>query len=1092
MKRDSVLILLALIATVCSFTSVTSAFAAGPVQEAATVESDAAEISASTISALKLRSIGPAFMSGRIGDLAIDPNNPNVWYVAAGSGNLWKTTNAGTTFEPIFDDQPSYSIGCVTIDPSNSNTLWVGTGENNGGRHIGFGDGIYVSHDAGRTFKQMGLKKTEHISKIIVHPKNPKVVFVASQGPLWSGGGERGLFKTTDGGETWTNVLSRGKYTGVTDVAMDPKNPNVLYAATHQRLRTVWALMNTGPESGIHKSTDGGATWVELKNGLPSGDKGKMSLQVSPQKSNVVYAAIELNGPKGGFWRSEDFGASWTKMSDYVAGGTGPHYYQEIYCDPHRFDVVYHANVQLGRTEDGGKTFEAVSKETKHVDNHAVAFSPTDPNFLLVGCDGGVYRSYDYAKTYQHCGNLPLTQYYKVDVDYDYPFYHVVGGTQDNNSHYGPTRTGNEQGIRNSDWKITIGGDGHDNAIDPTDPNIIYCESQQGYLRRYDRRTGQSVDIRPRPAAGEADFRFNWDSPILISPHDHKRLYFGSKHLHRSDDRGDSWATVSPDLSRNVDRFTLKMMDRVWSIDAGYDLYAMSQYGNITSISESPIEEGLLYVGTDDGLIQISEDGGENWRTVESIYGVPEYSFVNDIKADRHDANTLYACLDNHKTGDYKPYLVKSTDRGKTWSMMTGDLPDNHLVWRIEQDHDAPGLFFLGTEFGIFCSLNAGENWHKLSGAPTIPFRDLAIQTRENDLVGASFGRGFYVLDDYSPLRELSVELMAENEAYIFPIRDAMWYIPADHLGGPKGWQGDSFFQTPNPDFGAMMTYFVRDDLKTKKQIRQAAEAQLKQAGKDVPKPSWEELEAESLEEPPSLFFEISSGDSVVARVDGSTSKGIHRMTWDLRYTGIFGRGGPMVAPGEYSVQAFKAVDGEVTPLGEARSLNVVSIVESTLEGEPIEDTIEFQMEIAKLQESIQAATSSLKTALERIDAIQAAIKRSPNGTAELMRQARKLELSLKAAEKQLDGDSVKESKFEQTVPSVGGRVGNVLYGSLGNTYGFTKTQREQIEIAQEEFDAVAAEVRDLLEIDFKAFEGELNEAGIPWTSGRGIPDPAR
>ena len=476
-------------------------------------EKKESKINSGLLSALKLRSIGPAFMSGRIADIAIDQNNPNIWIVGVGSGNVWKTTNAGTTFEPIFEKYSSYSIGCVTIDPNNSDTIWVGTGENVGGRHAGYGDGVYVSHDGGKSFKNVGLKDSEHISKIIVHPDDSNTIFVASQGPLWSAGGERGLFKSIDGGKSWENVLSKGEYTGVTDVVMDPRDPDVLYACTHQRHRTVWALLNTGPESGVHKSVDGGQTWKELTNGIPGGDKGKMSIQVSPQKSNVVYVTIELPNRKGGFYRSGNGGNSWEKMSDYVSGGTGPHYYQEIYCDPHRFDVLYHANVRLGRTEDGGKTWDTVSTTTKHVDNHAVAFNPNDKNFVVVGCDGGIYKSYDYAKTYQFCANLPLTQFYKVDVDYDFPFYHVVGGTQDNNTQYGPARTGNVQGIRNADWIITIGGDGHDNAIDPEDPNIMYCESQQGYLRRFDRKTGESVDIRPRPGKDEVDFRFNWDFP---------------------------------------------------------------------------------------------------------------------------------------------------------------------------------------------------------------------------------------------------------------------------------------------------------------------------------------------------------------------------------------------------------------------------------------------------------------------------------------------------------------------------------------------------------------------------------------------------
>lgn len=1071
------------------------AFSSAFGQEKAEEKKEAA-LDASLLSGLKLRSIGPAFMSGRIADIAIDHNNPNIWYVGAGSGGVWKTTNAGTTFEPIFDSYDSYSIGCITIDPSNSNTVWVGSGENVGGRHCGFGDGIYVSHDGGKKFTNTGLKQSEHLSKIIVHPRNSQIVFAASQGPLWSPGGERGLFKSADGGKTWKNVLSKGEYTGVTDVVIDPKNPRVMYAATHQRHRTVWALLNTGPESGIYKSTDDGDNWQELKSGLPAGDKGKISLQVSPQKNNVVYATIELPNREGGFFRSEDFGNSWNKMSDYVAGGTGPHYYQEIYCDPHRFDVIYHANVQLGRSEDGGKTWSDVAKRSKHVDNHAVAFNPNDPNFVLVGCDGGVYKSYDYAKTYQFCDNLPLTQFYKVDVDNEFPFYNVVGGTQDNNTQYGPSRTPNVQGIRNSDWKITIGGDGHDNAIDPEDPNIIYCESQEGYLRRYDRRTGQSVDIRPRPGAGEADFRFNWDSPILISPHDHKRLYFGSKHVHRTDDRGDSWTTISPDLSRNNNRFDLKIMGRVWGIDAGFDLLAMSQYGNVTSISESPVVANLLYAGTDDGLIQVTEDGGENWREIDEVFGIPKYAFVNDIKADKHDADTVYAALDDHKNGDYKPYLIKSNDRGQTWTSMVGDLPDRHLVWRIEQDHENKDLFFLGTEFGVFCSLNAGENWIKLSGgAPNIPFRDLAIQERENDLVGATFGRSFYVLDDYSALRELSEDLVKDSDFHLFPIRQALWYVQSDNLGGAVGAQGDSFFRTPNPDFGATFTYYIKEELKTKKQLRQEKEKEIAKDGGDAPIPSWDELRAEEKEEAPAVYFEVyDQSKTLVARVDGSNSKGIHRTSWNLRYSGFPGgrRGGgsgPLVAPGTYSTQAFKRVNGEVSKLGEEGSFEVVSIVEPSIESEDRAKTLEFLMDVAKLRNVISATSQTLSKAIEEIETSKKAIAGSPNGTDELMQKARELEIAMKDANVELNGDPVKIERFESTVPSVGNRVGSALFGSFRNTHGVTKTQREQVDIARKEFKTLSAKIRNLVEKDLPEFERRLNDAGIPWTPGRVIPD---
>ena len=661
-----------------------------------------------TFSGLSLRAIGPALMSGRIADVAVDPAAPNTWYVAAGSGNLWKTTNAGTTWEPIFEHYGAYSIGCVTVDPRSSATLWVGTGEAVGGRHVSYGDGVYRSLDGGKTFQNMGLGQSEHLAKIVVDPRNSAVVYVAAQGPLWAPGGQRGLFKTTDGGATWQPVLVKGPYTGVTDVALDPRNPDVVLAVTHQRHRTVAALINGGPESGIHKSVDGGVTWRQLTNGLPSEDLGKISIALSPQQPDVVYATIELAGRTGGFWRSADGGESWTRMSDYASGGTGPHYYQEIWPDPHRFDVVYHANVQLGRTEDGGRTWQTVESPWKHVDNHAVAFHPQDRDMLLVGCDGGLYRSYDYGRTFQYCANLPLTQFYKVSVDTETPFYHIVGGTQDNSTQYGPSRTRDESGIRNSDWRITISGDGQDCAIDPADPNTIYCETQEGFLRRYDRRTGTSLDIQPQPGPNDEPLRFNWDAPVLISPHSSTRLYFGSQHLHRSDDRGNSWTTVSPDLSRGLDRFRMKLMGRVWSIDAAWDLLAMSQFGTITSIAESPLQEGLIYVGTDDGLVQVTEDGGQNWRKIDKIYGVPEFSFVNDLKADLHDANTVYAVLDNHKTGDFQPYVLKSTDRGQSWTSIVGDLPARHIVWRIVQDHVQPNLLFLATEFGLFFTVDGG------------------------------------------------------------------------------------------------------------------------------------------------------------------------------------------------------------------------------------------------------------------------------------------------------------------------------------------------------------------------------------------------
>jgi photosystem II stability/assembly factor-like uncharacterized protein len=1039
-----------------------------------------------TLSALKFRSIGPALMSGRIADLAIDPVKPNTWYVAVGSGNVWKTENAGTTWTPIFDDYASYSIGCLALDPSDRHTIWVGTGENVSGRHVGYGDGVYVSHDGGKSFKNMGLKATEHISKIIIDPRDSQTIYVAAQGPLWSSGGERGVFKSTDGGKSWTAVLTQGPWTGATDMAMDPNDPDVLYVATHQRHRTVWAVIDGGPETGIFKSTDAGASWTELTSGLPSADMGKIGLAVSPQKSNVVYAGIELAGRRGGVWRSANGGATWKKMSDYVAGGTGPHYYQEIYCDPHRFDVFYHADVRLGRTTDGGATFNSVGNSNKHSDNHAVAFHPTDPDFLLVGCDGGIYRSWDYAKTYQYSANLPLTQFYKVDVDYDEPFYHVVGGTQDNATQHGPVQTGTVSGIRNADWRVTIGGDGHDCAIDPQDPDTIYCESQQGYLRRFDRRTGQSIDIRPQPAAGEEAYRFNWDSPILISPHSHTRLYFASQKLHRSDDRGDSWRTISPDLSRGVDRFTLPHMGRVWSIDAMWDLYAMSQYGTITSISESPVQEDLIYVGTDDGLIQVTEDGGKNWRRIDRIYGIPEGSFVNDIKADLYDANRVYAVLDNHKTGDFAPYLVRSDDRGQTWTSMTGNLPARHLLWRIIQDHVERDLFFVATEFGIYYTRDGGQRWTKLPGTPTISFRDLEIQRRENDLVGASFGRSFYVLDDYTPLRTMDDELLAKD-FHMFSTRPAKLYIPDRILGGPRGSQGDSYFIAPNPPFGAVFTYYLKDTLRTREDERQAREKEIKQEGGDNTYPGWDALRQERREQEPQLTFTIcDDAGHTVRRITGPVSAGTHRIAWDLRYGSFTGGSGngPLVVPGTYTVQVSRRVAGKTETLGEPQEFQVVSIVKPTLEPQDQDDVLKFQLQVCRLQRKVVGASNELSDTLEQIDKIQQVIANSPDLDPALHDQAQAVKLELLDVQIELTGDRLKAERSQTSQVPILNRVQTALSGTLRQTYGPTKTHREQYRIAQRQFKQTSSELEKVFK-QYAALLKALDKAGAPWTPGR-------
>ena len=834
-------------------------------------------------SGLEFRNLGPALTAGRIADIAIHPTDENIMYIAVGSGGVWKTTNSGTTWQPVFDQQNSYSIGCITLDPGNPNTIWVGSGENVGGRHVGFGDGVYVSHDAGKTWKNMGLKNSDHISRIVVHPENPDIIWVAAQGPLWNKGGERGLYKSTDGGTTWNRTLGNDEWTGVTDLEIDPSNPDLLYAATWDRHRTVAAYMGGGPGSGIHRSRDGGETWVKLTEGIPDSNLGKIGLAISPFDPTTVYAAIELDRTKGGLFMSVNEGASWTKQSEAVSGGTGPHYYQELYASPHQEGKLYLMSNTVQISDDHGKTFRDMNEKNKHVDSHAMAFKNSDPEYVIFGTDGGLYESYDLTKTWRFFGNLPITQFYKVAVDDAMPFYNIYGGTQDNGSLGGPSQTSSKAGILNSDWWVTLGADGHQSATEPGNPDITYGEFQEGFLWRIDQTTGETVFIQPQPAAGEPHERFNWDAPILVSPHKPTRLYFASYRVWKSENRGDAWTAISGDLTRNEQRISLPIMGRQQSWDNAWDVGAMSNYNTISSLSESPVQEGLLYAGTDDGILQVSEDGGDTWNKLllGTIKGVPQRAFVNDVRADLYDANIVYMALDNHKEGDYKPYLLKSSDKGKTWKLINGDLPNRLLTWRLVQDHKKKELLFAATEFGIYFTTNGGGNWKQLKGGlPTISFRDITIQRREDDLVAASFGRGFYVLDDLSPLRMFDAPSM-EGKSVLFPVQPAYWYIERDEVYG----RGDAEYAAKNPPFGATITYYLPDKFKSQKEIRQEKEKELNKSLTDVPFPGWEALEDEKNKEEPTILLTIKdSQGNVVNTLPGTNKKGFNRVAWNLGY----------------------------------------------------------------------------------------------------------------------------------------------------------------------------------------------------------------
>jgi photosystem II stability/assembly factor-like uncharacterized protein len=1057
-----------------------------------------------TLKGLEWRGIGPALMSGRIADVAVDPADRSTWYVGVGSGGVWKTVNRGVTWASVFDGQGAYSIGCLTVDPNRPLTVWAGTGENVSGRHVAYGDGVYRSLDGGKSWQNLGLKQSEHIGMIRIDPRDSEVVYVAAQGPLWSGGGDRGLYKTTDGGQSWKQILAGGPFTGVNEVHLDPRDPDVIFAVKHQRLRNVAALINGGPESGIFKSTDGGATWRELTTGLPEEDMGKIGLAISALDPDVVYATIELGGRTGGFWRSEDGGETWEKRSDYVSGGTGPHYYQEIFADPHRFDRIYQMDATLHISEDGGKTFLPQAHGYIHGDFHAMAFDPDDPAWILMGTDGGLYESFDRGQTWRFMANLPVTQFYKVAVDYDEPFYNVYGGTQDNSTQGGPSRTDNVHGIRNSDWFITLFGDGHQPAVDPTNPDIVYSEWQQGNLARYDRASGEMIYIQPQPEAGEPWERFNWDAPILISPHDPARLYYASQRVWRSDDRGDSWRAVSGDLTHARDRLALPLMGRVWSVDAAWDLYAMSEYGTISALSESPLVEGLLYTGTDDGRVQVSENGGAGWRAVERLPDVPDEFFVNDIKADLHDADTVYVVVDDHKSGDFDPYVLRSRDRGRTWVSIASNLPERTVVWRLVQDPVNPSLLFAATEFGVYFTLDGGVQWTALSGGlPSIAFRDLVIQTRENDLVGASFGRGFWILDDYTPLRTLRAEDL-QRDGLLFPVRDALWYLPrlplADFEEGGKSQQGDAYFVAPNPPFGAMFTYYLREDLRTAAEQRREREKELAEEGKDTPYPGWEALREEEIEEPAAVVLTVrdAAGD-IVRRIEGPATAGFHRTAWDLRHPlsspwtpeepteAYFEIPGPLAAPGTYTVTLASRRGGVLSELAPPQTFEVVPMRPRGPAAAAPGELVAFTLRLDDLNRQVSGAVTAMTAYLQETAAIKQTLLRS-RGPEALRERTRTLERELLEIQNRLATNPKRELYGDPGPVSIERRLNVAILGTFRSTYGPTPTHRRSLEIAEEEFGPLRARLKAIADTELPALRRALDEAGVPWTPGRSVP----
>ena len=803
---------------------------------------------------LKWRHIGPASFGGRIDDVEAVPGNPSIIFVAAASGGIFRSQDQGVTWKAVFDATgTALSIGDLAIAPSDPGIIWAGTGEPNNRQSSSWGDGVYKSLDGGETWINMGLQETRHIGKIKIDPRNPNIVFVAALGHLWGPHPERGVFRTRDGGKTWDKCLYIDEDTGVVDMDFE-ENGRVIYAAAFQRQRKPWGYIGGGPHGGVYRSWDGGDSWQKLSNGLPEGNVGRIGLAVAPSRPNIVYAIIEHKN--GGLFRSDDRGSSWTMVyKGYTHPPFACSYFQHLRVDPLNPEKVWIVAYLPHVSVDGGKTFttDGVS-ENVHTDSHSLWIDPNNPDHLLLVGDGGFYISHNGAKTWDFIDNLPVSQFYAIGIDSREPYW-IYGGAQDAGAYGIPSRTDSPLGIMNRDVVPVVYGDGFYCIVDPRDPNLIYSENQEGRLIFTNLRTHEERLIGPVPQSPQEIYRFNWKCPLVMSPHNPDVVYFGGNKLFRTSDCGHSWEEISPDLTRNQDWKKLPIMGIERSEDTLALNYGVGHYGTITTISESPVQAGLIYAGTDDGNVQMTRDSGKTWKDLTQNMPLLKPRWVTHILASRRGAGTAYASFTGHSDDDYAPYLFKTTDFGATWQSAKGDIPDGSVVRVLAEHPRNPQILFAGTEFGLFISISGGKNWVRAGGnLPRVRVDDMVINPRNNDLILGTHGRGIVILDDISVLENLNPEVL-DSEAHLFPIRESMIYFEAREDRST----GSAAFVGPNPDYGALITYYLKEETPADKTC----------AG-----------------EKNSVKIIISDKDgSVVRELEGPSRKGINRIVWDLRYS---------------------------------------------------------------------------------------------------------------------------------------------------------------------------------------------------------------
>jgi photosystem II stability/assembly factor-like uncharacterized protein len=848
-------------------------------------------IASSLFGDLEPRAIGPALMSGRISALDAVPGNPPILYVGAASGGVWKSSDGGLSFKPIFDKHIQ-SIGSIRVDPGQPQTIWVGTGESWVRNSVSIGDGLYKSTDGGESWHHQGFAASERIADVLVHPAKSDTVWVCSLGPLWSSGGERGVYKSTDGGKSWKHVLFVDEDTGCADMDLDPQMPDILYAGMWQFRRTAWSFSSGGPGSGLYKSTDGGETWKRITRGLPEGDLGRIAVAVSPARPSVVYANVESK--ETAFYRSDDLGESWTRLNSSFNITARPFYFSLVVPDPLDYNTVYKPGLTLAVSTDGGQSFTSPFSGgfgNVHVDHHALWINPADTKHMVLGTDGGLYISFDRGVRWLHVRSLPLSQFYRVSADLDVP-YNVYGGLQDNGSWMGPSRHGS-RGIANSRWRNVGYGDGFCTFRDPSEPDIVYSEYQGGKLSRMRLRTGESKDIQPFPGPGEPKYRFNWNTPFLAAPDGSDTLYVGAQFLFRSRDRGDTWERISPDLTTNDPEKQRQQESGGLNVDDS----SAENHCTIYSIGPSAIAPNVIWVGTDDGNVQVTRDGGKSWTNVSrNLPGLPPGTGVSTVEPGRHDPAVAYVTFDGHTHGDMSTYVYKTTSFGQTWQpLMTKDLESFAHV--VREDLVRPGLLFLGTETGLFVSLDDGRHWARFGERfPHVPVRDIVIHPREHDVVVATHGRGIFIVDDITPLRHLTAEVIAA-EATLLPTRPAQMTIPSSEFEVGS----DAELVGTGPMDAAPIVYYFK-----KRHI-------------------FGDLKLEVYDAEGKLVRTLPAGKRA----------GINRVPWPMRLeppkvpaaNAITGGAfvGPRVAEGKYRIRLVKGKDtaeGEVQLVADARSLH--------------------------------------------------------------------------------------------------------------------------------------------------------------------------